>query len=133
MESIVADSNYVASLEGLQIADSLKSLSLIPFDFSVDAGELTDTGPLDPIADLTTLENLTLQRTGLTDADSTNINSATEFQALVSLDLTYNEITTVSSNIADLPELTKLSLYGNLFVNNGRKVQRGTAEKSFGC
>ncbi len=105
--SLTADSNQVLSLQGLQNAVNLQSLTLVPSDFSVP-GHLAD---LSPLISLTQLKNLTLQDCGISNAMLTTL--PTTLTALTTLDLRYNSITTVPSQIASLPKLTNLFVYGN--------------------
>src|SRR5208283_3478428 len=107
-----ADSNQVLSLNGLQNAFNLQSLTLVPSDFS-DPGHLTD---LSPLAGLTNLKSLTLQDCDLND---TSIASLPTLPALTTLDLRYNAINTVRQAVATQPDLTSLLLYGNPLAGNG--------------
>ena len=63
LTTLTADSNQVLSLQGIQNAVNLQSLTLVPSDFS-DPGHLTD---LSPLTGLTNLKSLTLQDCGLND------------------------------------------------------------------
>ncbi len=103
LTSLTADSNQVQTLQGLQYAKSLKSLTLVPTSFAV-AGHLTDLSPLAGLP----LTSLTLQDCGLGESSWT-LPSLPDLQTL---DLRYNAITTVPS-VANLPKLTSLLLYGN--------------------
>ena len=108
MLSLIAlnvDSNVIDSLVGLEYAINLESLNMIPVDYS-DPGYLSSLAPL---SGLDNLEHLVLQSAGLDDSElfTLGIPSSIEF-----LDLRYNQITEVS-DVADLPSLGSLLLYGN--------------------
>ncbi len=108
MLSLIAlnvDSNVIDSLVGLEYAINLESLTMIPIDYS-DPGYLFSLAPL---SGLDNLEHLVLQRAGLDDSElfTLGIPSSVEF-----LDLRYNQITEVS-DVANLPSLGSLLLYGN--------------------
>ena len=111
LTSLTADSNQVLSLQGLQYAVNLESLTLVPSNFSAP-GHLTDLSPLAP---LTNLKSLTLQDCGLND---NSIQTLPSQPALQMLDLRYNSITTVPSEVASLPKLTNLFVYGNPLNTN---------------
>ena len=104
LTTLTADSNQVLSLQGIQNAVNLQSLTLVPSDFS-DPGHLTGASPLAPLAGLTNLKSLTLQDCDLND---TSIGSLPSLPALTTLDLRYNAINTVPSAVA-MPACTVLS------------------------
>ena len=113
LTSLTIDSNRVFTLQGLDSAKNLESLTLVPSSFAVP-GHITDLSMLtgSSFPDLT---NLTLQDCGL---DDTSINTlpnlpSLNLPALKTLDLRYNSINTVPSQVADQPTLTSLLLYGN--------------------
>ena len=124
LTSLTADSNQVLSLQGLQYAVNLQSLTLVPGNFA-DPGHLTD---LSPLAGLTNLKSLTLQDCGLNDGvlnNTSNSNPSTALPtlpALQTLDLRYNDINTVSTAVAQLPSLTSLLLYGNPLAGNATQT-----------
>ncbi len=116
LTTLVADSNKVFSLQGLDYATNLQSLSLVPSDFSVP-GHLT---VLSPLAGLTQLKTLVLQDCGL---NTSLIGTLPSLPALQTLDLRYNnnatnKITTVPAAVANQPNLASLLLYGNSLNTN---------------
>lgn len=117
LTSLTADSNQVLSLQGLQNAVNLQSLTLVPTSFA-DPGHLTD---LSPLAGLTNLKTLTLQDCGIGDAVLDNSSTTLPtLPALQTLDLRYNNINTIPPQVAQLPSLTSLLIYGNPLTNNPR-------------
>jgi len=104
LTSLTADSNLVGSLQGLEDAAQLGSLTLVPSDFA----KLGWLSTLSPISGLTNLKNLTLQHAGLVDAEVTGLPSSIEC-----LDLRYNDINVVPTAVANLPSLQALYVYGN--------------------
>jgi uncharacterized delta-60 repeat protein/RHS repeat-associated protein len=111
LTTLTADSNQVLSLNGLQNAVNLQSLTLIPSNFA-DPGHLTD---LSPLTGLTNLKSLTLQCCGLTDS---LIATLPTLPSLQTLDLRYNAINVVPQAVADQPKLASLFLYGNPLAGN---------------
>ena len=116
LTSLTADSNKVLSLEGLQNAVNLQSLTLVPGDFS-DPGHLTSLSQLSGLSHLTIL---TLQRCGL---DNTVLSTLpTNLTALATLDVRYNNITVIPSAFStasgNWANLSVLSLYGNPLNTN---------------
>ena len=116
LTSLSVNSNKVHSLNGLQCATNLQSLTLVPSDFSV-AGHLTD---LSPLSTLTNLKSLTLQDCGLNDSSLSTFPG--DLTGLQSLDLRYNGIDTVPSVVANLPSLSSLLLYGNPLAGNATQT-----------
>lgn len=105
------NSNVVDSLVGLEYATNLRSLSMVPADHT-DPGHLSSLAPL---AGLTSLRQLVLQRAGLNDTELATLGS---HGALESLDLRYNQITHVSV-VSGLPALSSLLLEGNPLADLG--------------
>ena len=115
LTTLSADSNQVLSLNGLQYAVNLQSLTLVPSNFA-DPGHLTN---LSLLSGLTNLKSLTLQCCGLNDAVIATLPS---LPILQTLDLRYNNINTVPSVVANLPSLNSLFLYGNPLGGNGTQT-----------
>jgi autotransporter-associated beta strand protein len=104
LTSLSADSNLIGSLQGLQYATSLTSLSLVPGDFSKRPASPLDLAPL---ADLpSSLTTLVLQDCGLVSPAFPTLSH------LESLDLRYNSIVTLPS-VTSLSALSQLMVYGN--------------------
>ena len=109
LTSLSADSNLIDSLDGLQSAQNLQSLELLPSDFS-DPGHLST---LEPLAGLNNLTSLSLQRAGLeADGQVDELATLGTPDALETLDIRYNSIEDISSAV-DLPALKTLQIYGN--------------------
>jgi uncharacterized delta-60 repeat protein/RHS repeat-associated protein len=108
LTSLSADSNEVRSLEGLQSATNLVSLTLVPSDFS-DPGHLTSIAQL---KNLNKLQNLTLERCGLSGSELTSTVLST-LTSLTTLDLRYNNIAVLPSATDSPPSLSTLLVYGN--------------------
>ena len=115
LTTLSADSNAVLSLNGLQAAVNLQSLTLVPSNFS-NPGHLTD---LSPLSGLTNLKSLTLQCCGLNDTILSSLPG--NLTGLQTLDLRYNSINTIPTAVANLPSLTSLLLYGNPLAGNASK------------
>ena len=112
LTSLCLDSNLVFSLQGLEYATNLESLTLVPGDYAADMETLSD---LSPLMDLDNLTTLVLQGCGLTDAALATLSSdSVQPDALESLDVRYNSLNSVPVEISDyLPSLTSLYVYGN--------------------
>jgi len=106
LTSLSADSNIVDSLVGLEWAVNLNELRLWPGNWSETPVGLSD---LTPLSGLTSLEELTLARTGVSE---TQLGSVVGLGTLHTLDLRYNNIQDISA-LAGLDGLTTLYLYGN--------------------
>jgi RHS repeat-associated protein len=115
LTELLADSNKVLSLDGIENAINLVSFTLVPGDFSKQ-GHLTSLAQLDGLEHLT---NLTLQGCGLNDDILTDFSDPS-LPALETLDLRYNNISTIPSDLADLPKLKGLSVYGNPLTDDPR-------------
>ena len=124
LSTLYVDSSQIHTLNGLSTATNLKTLELVPSDFSKPAN-LTTLFPLQNLAHLT---SLTLQGCGITDATLAAVPS-TSFPALQSLDLRYNTVNVIPSNIASLPILSNLSLYGNPLAGTPRSGLANLAGK----
>jgi len=108
LTTLSADSNRVFSLTDLANAVNLQSLTLVPSNFT-NPGHLTDLSPLN---NLSNLKSVTLQRCGVTDAMLSSTSFPT-LSGLQSLDLRYNNITTIpSAALSNLPSLATLFVYG---------------------
>ncbi|HEV2969531.1 MAG TPA: autotransporter-associated beta strand repeat-containing protein [Pirellulales bacterium] len=113
LTSLTVDSSHVTSLNGIANATNLQSLTLVPSDFSQDAtrASLPD---LSPLSKLTQLTSLTLQGCGITDAVLGNpVSALPTFAHLQTLDLRYNNFSSVPTSVANEPALTSLFVYGN--------------------
>jgi hypothetical protein len=117
LTTLSADSNQVQSLEGLQFAANLESLVLVPGDFSAP-GHLTTLARL---SGLSHLRSLTLQGCGLNNAALGTL--PTDLTALETLDVRYNNVTEVPTNLspaANWPNLSELYVYGNPLTETPR-------------
>ncbi len=111
LNTLSVDSNTVHSLSGLEAATSLNTLRLTPAEWSAAA---TTTAPdLSPLANLSYLSTLTLQRVGLSSTGSF-LSQLGLLTNLRSLDLTYNHLQNADlASLRGLTHLTTLSLHGN--------------------
>ncbi len=116
LTTLTLDSSKVYSLDGLDNAVNLVSLTLTPSDYS-DPGHLSGANPLSPLSGLTKLTTLTLQRCGLTDA---MLSTVSGFTALTTLDVRYNNLVVVPASIAALSQLSSIMVYGNPLTDNPR-------------
>jgi RHS repeat-associated protein len=107
LTSLTADSNQVMSLNGLEYAVNLQSLTLVPSNFA-NPGHLAGSSSFSQLNGLTNLKSLTLQDCGLNGSELSSLPSS-----LQTLDLRYNNIQAVPSQVASLPNLSSLFLYGN--------------------
>jgi autotransporter-associated beta strand protein len=107
LTSLTVDGNVIADLTGISNLSSLTSLSFIPADYSVPA---TGISTLAPLAGLTSLTELRLHDVGLTDAVLVTLPN---LSVLKSLDLRYNNVTSVPAAVANLPRLESLFVHGN--------------------
>jgi len=105
LTSLTVDGNLITSLKGLEWAINLQSLNLLPSDWNVT----TPLVGLGPISSLTSLRSLAIVKSGVTNAQLVQLAGLT---GLRSLDLRYNAITSLT-NIANLPQLGTLQIYGN--------------------
>jgi uncharacterized delta-60 repeat protein/RHS repeat-associated protein len=112
LTTLTADSNKVLSLEGLQYATNLVSLTLVPSDFT-EPGHLTSLARLQ---DLKNLQSLTLQRCGLSGSELTSAVLST-LTSLTTLDLRYNNIAVLPAATAGLSKLNTLYVYGNALTD----------------
>ena len=108
LKSLTVDSNLISTLTGLEYATNLETLTLTPSDYSASSGSVSDLSPID---DLDNLTSLTLQYCGITDTvlDTDLIG----FDNLETLDLRYNLLDELPDDVAALPSLTTLYVYGN--------------------
>ncbi|MCE5268857.1 MAG: autotransporter-associated beta strand repeat-containing protein [Planctomycetaceae bacterium] len=125
LTSLSVDSNRVTTLQGLQYATNLESLTLLPGDFSSNASyehlpsTSSSTSPLAPLSGLTHLTTLILQDCGLND---TALTTSVSLPSLQSLDIRYNSISTVPSWIASLSGFTSLLVYGNTALTSNPRI-----------
>ncbi len=125
--ALQVDSNVVESLDGLQYLTNLQSFAAQPGDWTAPAGELSGADPLAPLAGLSKLETLTLQRVALAAGE---LASLAGLSGVRTLDLRYNAIETVP-DLNGLTALASLHLHGNPVVETsslaGRVLQTDLA------
>ncbi|MEI8318734.1 MAG: DUF6531 domain-containing protein, partial [Planctomycetia bacterium] len=109
LSSLTVDGNKISDLTGLNPANTpnLAALSLLPGDFSAKPAGLMSLAPL---AGLTKLKTLAIQHVGLTDAV---LEKLPALPALDTLDVRFNSIGMVPTNVAGLPGLSTLLVHGN--------------------
>ena len=107
LTSLTANSNLITSLQGLENATILTSLTLVPGDFSQKPTAALDLSPLSGLP----LTTLTLEDCGLVSPTFPTLSS------LTTLDLRYNGIVTLPA----VPStVNQLMVYGNpLSTNDG--------------
>ena len=108
LTALVADSNRVASLAGLELATNLREFSLLPSD-ATQPSLLSGTTALLPLQSLTQLRRVTLVGAGLANSMLSRLSGLNQ---LTHLDLRGNQLTSVSA-LPVLPALESLDLSGN--------------------
>jgi len=110
LSALTVDGNKISDLTGLNPANTpnLAALSLLPGDFSAKPAGLMSLAPL---AGLTKLKTLAIQHVGLTDAVLEK--TLPSLPALDTLDVRFNAIGMVPTNVAGLPGLSTLLVHGN--------------------
>lgn len=116
LTSLTADANRVDDITGISNLSALTSFSLLPTDYAVNSPGLASLAPL---TGLTRLTSLTLQDVNL---NNTSLGTLPALPNLAQLDVRYNGLSVIPTNIGNLPRLASLQVHGNTLLSDNPRT-----------